>query len=122
MRKLTPIAINSIIASIALILLVIVGVSIRQDGIEPGDGQIQVADIQEKIVVEIMSRDYMADFSMEYHEYLLKASIDGEQVGIVYFDEDGKIRFDGDKERFEYALYRAFKLREESWGYEKEKK
>lgn len=106
MRKLSPIAINWIIVSIMVILLIICLISILKEKMEPGDGQIQVAEIQEKILVEIMSRNYL-----DNHEYLLRVEIDGEQVGIIYFDETGEIRFDGDKERFEYALYRAFKLR-----------
>lgn len=67
-------------------------------------------EIDENIEIEIMSKDYT-----ENKAYLLKAKIDGEQVGIVYFDENGKIQFEGNQEKFEYALIKAFKIREEYW-------
>jgi len=114
MRKLSSLAFNWITASIMIILLVIAWICVYQNNkMEPGNGSMQLVEFKERIHIEILARDYM-----ENHEYLLRAEIDGEQVGIVYFDENGEIRFDGDKERFEYALYRAFKLR----GYGKEEK
>lgn len=129
MRKLSPAGVNVIILSIMGFLLIIAGISIYLDhrqSSEPGQdililhsdrGMSVDMEPEEEILVEIMAKDYYINF-----EYLLRASIDGEQVGIVYFDKYGEIQFEGDKERFEYAILRAFEIREESWGYKNEKK
>ena len=74
-------------------------------------------NLEEIILVEILSVNYL-----ENKEYLIRVKVGGEQVGVVYFDENGEIRFDGDREKFEDTIYRAIKLREEYWGYENEKK
>lgn len=66
--------------------------------------------MKEKLQVEIMSINYITN-----KKFLMRAERNGKQVGIIYFDKEGNIRFDGDKESFEYTLCKAFKIREEEW-------
>ncbi len=66
--------------------------------------------LNEKILVELISINYITN-----KKFLMRAEINGEQVGIIYFDKEGKIRFDGDKEKFDHALCKAFKISEEEW-------
>lgn len=106
MKRLYPLFLSSIVIILCLITAYGLGKFLSQYSMEPGNGALQIADIQEKIHIEIMSKDYLKN-----HEYLLKAEIDGELVGIVYFDKNGDIQFEGDKEKFEYALCKAFSLR-----------
>lgn len=58
---------------------------------------------EEEIRIEFLSVNYLID-----KEYLMRVEIDGEQIGIIYFDENGEIRFDGDREKFEDAIFKAF--------------
>ncbi len=97
------------IISLILFIFVIVKTN-RNDKAIIGMKVIQGFPIGEKIEVDIMTKDYMKN-----KKYLMRAIIDGKQVGVIYFDEDGRIRFDGDREKFEHALCKAFKIREEEW-------
>ena len=112
MKKLNfmnPLTFYSLLIIVCVVITLIL-IALQPYKIEPGNGALQLAKIDERILVEIMSRNYL-----ENTEFLLRAEIDGEQVGIVYFDENGEIQFDGDKEKFEDALYTVFKMREEKW-------
>ena len=114
MRKLSQAAFFWMgIGFIILFTGVIITMIIFSDGIEPGDGQLQIIEFTEKIQVEILSKNYSKET-----EFLMRAKIDGEQIGIIYFDENGDIQFDGDRERFEYALCKVFKIK----GWRKNKK
>ena len=69
------------------------------------------------IEVEIVSENYGTGES-----FLFRVSVGEEQVGIVYFDEDEHIQFDGDKEKFERALLKVLRARVEFFtAVEKEK-
>ncbi len=63
-------------------------------------------EMEDKILIEFLSVNYLED-----KEYLIRVEVGGEQVGIIYFDEKGEIRFDGDREKFEDAIFKAFDAR-----------
>lgn len=112
MRKLNSLVFYSLLIFICLIITLIL-VALIPFKIEPGDGQLQIVEFTEKIHMEILSKNYLKGT-----EFLMRAKIDGKQIGIIYFDENGDIQFDGDRERFEYALCKVFKIK----GWIKEKK
>ena len=53
MRKLSSFTVNWIIVLIIIGLLVAAGISIYQNRMEPGDGQLQAFAIKEKIIIEL---------------------------------------------------------------------
>ncbi len=121
MRKSTPMAINWIIVFILASLLILGLTFVLKEKMEPGEsdpdalildsnitkeGMIKEPKIEEEIIVNFLSANYLTN-----KEYLIRVEVGGEQVGIVYFDEKGEIRFDGDREKFEDAIFKAFDAR-----------
>lgn len=121
MRKLSQRSINLLMVIITLILFLWGGSiafrDIAKSNKPDQDGWIldsnitdeltvKEPEISEKILVEFLSVNYLED-----KEYLMRVEVGGEQVGIIYFDENGEIRFDGDKEKFEEAIFKAFDAR-----------
>ena len=121
MRKLSPFLFFAIMISIMIILLTMAGISVYKEHRRSGESDIDALildsnltgletmvymETEEELLIEFLSVNYLED-----KEYLMRASIDGEEVGKIYFDENGEIRFDGDREKFEDAIFKAFDLR-----------
>lgn len=118
MRKLTPFSIRLIIIISTSTIFLCIGWILLKDKMESNEPAQDILILhsdramsvdmepEEEILIQFLSVNYLID-----KEYLIRVEIDGEQIGIVYFDENGEIRFDGDREKFEDAIFKAFDAR-----------
>ena len=118
MRKLSRFSMNLIIVFSILTIFLCVGWILLRDYMESSEPDQDILILhsdrgisvdmepEEEIIIQFLSVNYLED-----KEYLIRVEIDGVEIGIIYFDENGEIRFDGDREKFEEAIFKAFDMR-----------
>ena len=72
---------------------------------------------EDYIEIEIVAEDYelRQRLDIEGNAFLMKVKVEAEVVGVVYFDTDDRIKFEGDKEKFEQALLKVLRGRKAWW-------